>query len=186
MFGKAVIDQRRGEGWFSDPRGKLSLTRYGKELLEFALNMMFLRSKSATELAYEAAKSAPVASSGDGIMVSQILGANVDDGAPPQSQGAQTVRRSERRRDSFRCAVSSFSFNSGQLSKLRLNTHNGIPLREGIAPAKCFDPSPFFSRLPPGSRPSCSFCVSFGLRHHWATQRSWFLKVLTRDPFSVL
>ncbi|CAN0090721.1 unnamed protein product [Scytosiphon promiscuus] len=69
MFGKAVIDQRRGEGWFSDPRGTPRLTRYGKELIDFALSMVFLRSKSATELAYEAAKSAPVASSGDGITV---------------------------------------------------------------------------------------------------------------------
>ncbi|CAM9173446.1 unnamed protein product [Hapterophycus canaliculatus] len=69
MLSKAMIDQRRGEGWFSDPRGKPRLTRYGKELLDFTLSMVFLRSKPATESAVEAAKSVTVASSGDGITV---------------------------------------------------------------------------------------------------------------------
>eukprot|EP00752_Nemacystus_decipiens_P016500 g14749.t2 len=69
MFGKALIDRPRGAGWFADPRGKPRLFRYGKDLVEFAMGLIFLRSQPATELAYAAAQSVATPASGDGITV---------------------------------------------------------------------------------------------------------------------
>lgn len=74
MFGKAMIDRPRGAGWFADPRGKPRLFRYGKDLVEFAMGLIFLRSQPATELAYAAAQSVATPISDDGITVSSILG----------------------------------------------------------------------------------------------------------------
>ncbi len=66
-----MIDHPRGAGWFADPRGKPRLFQYGRDLVEFAVSIVFLRSKPATELAYVAAQSVPTPASGDGIVVSR-------------------------------------------------------------------------------------------------------------------
>lgn len=71
MFGKAMIDRPRGAGWFADPRGKPRLFRYGRDLVEFAMGLIVLRSQPATELAYAAAQSVATPTSGDGITVSK-------------------------------------------------------------------------------------------------------------------
>lgn len=73
MFGKAMIHHARGKGWFADPRGKPPLLTYGRDLLEFAMKFTLLRSKPATDLAYEATKSMAISTQGDGIMVRAIL-----------------------------------------------------------------------------------------------------------------
>lgn len=72
MFGKAMIDRPRGAGWFADPRGKPRLFRYGRDLVDFAMGLMFLRSQPATELAYSAAQSVATPASGDGIAVKMM------------------------------------------------------------------------------------------------------------------
>ncbi|CAM9961673.1 unnamed protein product [Ectocarpus fasciculatus] len=69
MLGKAVIHHARGKGWFADPRGKPRLLTYSRDLLEFAMKFTLLRSKPATDLAYEATKSVAISTQGDGIMV---------------------------------------------------------------------------------------------------------------------
>lgn len=74
MFGKAMIDRPRGVGWFADPRGKPRLFRYGKDLVDFAMGLIFLKSQPATELAYAAAQSVATPTSGDGITVSGTPG----------------------------------------------------------------------------------------------------------------
>lgn len=66
-----MIDRPRGAGWFADPRGKPRLFRYGRDLVDFAMGLMFLRSQPATELAYSAAQSVATPASGDGIAVSE-------------------------------------------------------------------------------------------------------------------
>lgn len=69
-----MIDRPRGAGWFADPRGKPRLFRYGKDLVDFAMGLFFLRSQPATELAYAAAQSVATPTSSDGITVSSPLG----------------------------------------------------------------------------------------------------------------
>lgn len=69
-MGKAAFDHFRGTGWFADPKGKPSFFVYARELIGFILRAFFLRTNSATEEAFEAAKNSPTRGSGDGVTVS--------------------------------------------------------------------------------------------------------------------
>lgn len=67
---KSVVDYARGKAYFSDPRGKPRLLKHWREMTEFILSVIVLRTKQATEDAFAAAKNAPTRDSGDGVTVS--------------------------------------------------------------------------------------------------------------------
>eukprot|EP00903_Cladosiphon_okamuranus_P006499 g6354.t2 len=71
----SVVNYRNGADYFADPLGKPSLLTYWGSLVEFSLDVLFLRFKRPADLAYAA-----VEDSGDGVAgVSRIFNSNVSE-----------------------------------------------------------------------------------------------------------
>lgn len=85
-----MIDHARGKGWFADPMGKPRLFLYGRNLMEFVIGAIFLRTRPGTEEAYAAAKSTPTRGSGDGVTVSLETLSNRNRGADSGSVSSKT------------------------------------------------------------------------------------------------